>query len=156
MNIRNATNQDAEAVSTLIQSVAHYFTLHPEGEGAEDFLKTITKDAIEGYINASNFNYLAEFIDESLVGVIAIRDNKHLYHLFVSPPFQGRGLSRKLWNAAFEMAIQLGNPREFTVNSTPYAAPVYASFGFEAVGQKVETKGIAFIPMKLSGGNTVA
>jgi GNAT superfamily N-acetyltransferase len=156
MNIRSATSQDAGAISTLIRSVAHYFTLHPEGVGAEDFLKTISKDSIEGYINAPNLNYLAGFIDDTLVGVVAIRDNKHLHHLFVSPLFQRRGISRELWNTAMKMAIQLGNPDEFTVNSTPFAAPVYASFGFEAVGQKVETHGIAFIPMKLSLGGSVA
>jgi GNAT superfamily N-acetyltransferase len=156
MNIRSATPQDAGDISTLILGVAHYFTLNPDGVGAEDFLKTISRDSIEGYINAPNINYLAGFIDDTLVGVVAIRDNKHLHHLFVSPLFQRRGISRKLWNHAVEMAIQLGNPGEFTVNSTPYAAPVYASFGFEAVGRKIETSGIAFIPMKLSLGGLVA
>lgn len=155
MKIRTATLKDADAISTLILGVAHHFTINPEGVGAEDFLKTISREAIERCINAPNLKYLAGFIEETLVGVVAIRDNKHLYHLFVSPMFQRRGLSRKLWNTAMEMAIQLENPREFTVNSTPYAESVYTSFGFKVVGEKVETKGISFIPMKLSCGSQV-
>lgn len=150
MNIRPASLQDASAISKLILSVAHYFTLNSDGTGAEGFLKTISKEAIEGYIDDSNFRYLAGFVDENLAGVVAIRDNKHLYHLFVSPKFQRRGFARELWSTAMEEAIQLGSRGEFTVNSTPFAAPVYTSFGFEVVGQRVETKGIAFIPMKLS------
>lgn len=150
MDIRTANPKDAKAISTLICSVSHYFTLHPEGVGAEAFLETISEKAIEGYINAANFHYLVGFKDGALAGVVAIRDNKHLYHLFVSPQFQRRGVAKELWSVAMSYAVQHGNSGEFTVNSTPYAAPVYASFGFEATGQRVETKGIAFIPMKFS------
>jgi GNAT superfamily N-acetyltransferase len=152
MQIRIANPTDARGISTLIRSVAHYFTIHPKGFGAEPFLETISESAIESYIRASNFHYLAGFVDENLAGVVAVRDNNHLYHLFVSPPCQGRGLARELWNAAMEHALQQGNPGEFTVNSTPYAVAVYAAFGFEPAGPKVETKGIAFVPMKYSRG----
>lgn len=148
VNIRIATPEDAKAISTLIRSVAHYFTLHPEGVGAEAFFETISESAIDSYIRAPNFLYLAGFLNEKLVGTVAVRDNKHLYHLFVCSEYQDRGLARKLWNTAMTNAIDSGNPGEFTVNSTPYAVPIYATFGFEPTGPKVETKGIAFVPMK--------
>ena len=57
MEIRRATPEDAEAISTLIKSVAHYFTLHPQGLGAEAFLQSIEPEAIQGYITAPNFLY---------------------------------------------------------------------------------------------------
>ncbi len=150
MNIRAATANDAEAISALIRSVAHFFTLRPDGAGAEDFLKTISPDAIEGYINAPHFRCHVGFISDQLAGVVAIRDNKHLYHLFVVPPFQRRGFAKQLWEFAKAEAISLGNPGAFTVNSTPYAVPVYASFGFIQIGARVEANGIAFVPMKLA------
>jgi hypothetical protein len=55
MEIRRATPEDAEAISALIKSVAHYFTLHPQGLGAEAFLQSIEPEAIRGYITAPNF-----------------------------------------------------------------------------------------------------
>lgn len=152
MDIRIANPNDAKSISALINGVAHYFTLHPEGIGAESFLETISEAAIESYIRDPNFHYLIGFLDGKLAGVVAIRDNKHLYHLFVSPPYQGRGLARTLWNAAMGKAIQHGNPGEFTVNSTPYAEAVYTAFGFEPTGSKIETKGIAFVPMRYRSG----
>jgi GNAT superfamily N-acetyltransferase len=148
MEIRIANSKDAKGISALIKGVAHYFTLDPKGIGAESFLETISEAAIESYILDSHFHYLVGILDGKLAGVVAIRDNKHLYHLFVSPPYQGRGLARNLWNVAMAKAVQHGNPGEFTVNSTPYAEAVYAAFGFEPTGSKVETKGIAFVPMR--------
>ena len=152
MEIRIANSNDAKSISTLINGLAHHFTLHPEGIGAEPFLETVSESAIESYIRAPNFHYLVGSVDGNLAGVVAIRDNKHLYHLFVYPSFQGRGLARDLWNAAMGHAMQHGNPGEFTVNSTPYAVDVYSAFGFEPVGPKVETKGIAFVPMRYRRG----
>jgi GNAT superfamily N-acetyltransferase len=149
MEIRNATAEDAEAISTLIKSVAHYFTLHPAGLGAETFLQSIEPEAIQGYITAPNFRYYIGLVEHQLAGVVAVRDTTHLYHLFVGQPFQGRSLSRELWQHAKEAAIAAGNHCGFTVNSTPYAVPVYERFGFKPSGPRVETHGIAFVPMEL-------
>lgn len=148
MVIRPATTNDAEAISALISGVAHYFTLHPQGLGAEAFLKTIEPSAISGYITAENIMYQVAFVDNELTGVIAIRDHHHLLHLFVAPTFQRQGIAERLWLFAKEQAIEAGNRDGFTVNSTPYAVPVYERFGFKATGPKVETHGIAYVPMK--------
>jgi predicted GNAT family N-acyltransferase len=81
---------------------------------------------------------------------VAMRDNRHLYHLFIAPRFQGQGLARTLWNTVRLAALASGNPGHFTVNASLTAVPVYERFGFVANGEKVETHGIAFLPMKLS------
>lgn len=150
MQIRPANAQDAPAISALIQSVAHYFTVNSDGSGAEEFFNTITPQAIAYCVQDCRFLYLAGFIDVELAGVIAIRDKSHLYHLFVAPRFQRLGYARSLWEAAKEQAMQQGGDGGFTVNSSPYAMPTYASFGFEPTGPQVQTKGIAFVPMKLA------
>lgn len=123
MQIRRADEDDAEAISALIQGLTHCFTLSPDGVGAE------------------------AFVDGRLAGVVAIRDRSHLYHLFVAAEFQKRGLARTLWNHAKQAALLAGSARIFTVNSTPHAEPVYERFGFQATGPRVEANGIAFIPM---------
>lgn len=155
MNIRPAIPEDAATISNLIHSLTHHITIHPEGVGAEDFFKTISPEAIEGLIIAPNFLYLAGFIKDELAGVIAMRDNQHLYHLFVSPAFQRKGVAKELWKTMIDKSRSQGNPGEFKVKSTPFAVPVYQSFGFEVVGKRVETKGVAFIPMKLSQASNV-
>lgn len=149
MLIRAAVPEDAPAISALIRSVAGAFLLHPDGAGAEAFLATITREAIAGYIASPDFNYRAGILDGALAGVVAIRDNRHLYHLFVAPERQGQGLAKQLWLDAKAEAVRRGNPGTFTVNSTPIAVPVYQSFGFSAAGDRVETHGIAFVPMRL-------
>jgi len=63
---------------------------------------------------------------------------------------QRQGLARQLWEHAKEKAILKGNIRQFTVNSTPNSVPVYKRFGFCVAGEKIEMKGIAFIPMELN------
>lgn len=149
MHIRPATPADAGAISALIHSVSDYFTLRPDGEGAEEFLATISPDAIAGYLASPAFAYRVAEENGALAGVVAIRDNGHLYHLFVSPAHHGRGLARELWETAMRAALDAGNPGEFTVNSSIYALPVYERFGFAPTGPRMEAMGIAWIPMKL-------
>ena len=147
LDIRKATVEDAPAISRLIGSVARFFTLQPDGAGAEDFLKTISPEAVGGYLIDPRFAYFKAVENGALAGVIAVRDGSHLYHLFVDESFQRQGLSRQLWDHA-RVAVSDANPGYFTVNSTPYAQPVYECFGFVATGPRVETKGIAFVPMR--------
>ncbi len=146
MNIRQATVEDAGNISKLIHSVAHFFTLEPSGKGAERFMQSITTEAISGYIGSPGFHYLVAFQGHTLAGVAALREGRHLFHLFVSPAFQRQGLARQLWLALKAQAAP--TIREFTVNSTPYAVPVYERLGFVATGPQVEMNGIAFVPMK--------
>ncbi len=143
MDVRTASPTDADNISALIKSVARFFTLHPQGVGAEEFLRSIEPDAIRGYIAAPNFMYWAAFENDSLAGVVAVRDASHLYHLFVGEAFQRRGLARQLWEHARNTAMAAGNHDRMTVNSTPFAVPVYERFGFTTTGPRVETKGIA-------------
>lgn len=147
MDISKATVEDATAISRLIGSVVQFFTLQPDGAGAEEFLKTISADALAKCLANPRFSYFKGLEGGALAGVVAVRDGSHLYHLFVDASFQRRGLSHQLWDHA-RAAVREANPGYFTVNSTPYAQPVYERFGFVATGPRVETKGIAFVPMR--------
>lgn len=152
MQIRSATEADAGRISGLIRSLSGPFMLSPDGSGAERFLESISEQAIRGYILATNFSYLVAEFEGELAGVVALRDNSHLYHLFVAPAHQGKGLGRSLWSVVRQAALQSGNSGRFTVNSSLNAVPVYARFGFVPTGPKVETHGVAFVPMQLVAG----
>ncbi len=146
LNIDPATAGDAQAISQLIISLAPHFLQDPQGTGAEAFLQTLTPAAIRKLIEAPNMRYCKAVMHGRLAGVVALRDNAHLFHLFVDPAFQGRGLGRRLWLRVQERAVANGNASGFTVNSTPYAVPVYARFGFTATGPRADKSGISFIP----------
>jgi GNAT superfamily N-acetyltransferase len=150
MRIKPAAIEEAEEISNLIHGLCNPFFASPNGEGAGSFLESISPDAIRKYISSNNFVYLTGKIDEKLIGIIAIRDNKHIFHFFISPSSQGKGLGRRLWHEVKEVALKAGNSGEFTVNSSLNAVPIYAAFGFKAVGEERTTNGIRFQPMVLS------
>jgi GNAT superfamily N-acetyltransferase len=149
LHIERAVAADAEAISRLIRGLASSFTLDPSGQGADGFMNSISGYALRCNITAPNFVYFKGCAGGTLAGVVAVRDHGHLYHLFVAQDFQGRGWARRLWDFARQQAEVSGNPDFFTVNSTPVAVPVYEKFGFRAVGPRVETMGIAYVPMRL-------
>lgn len=155
MQIRRATGADAAQISSLIHSLSGTFLLSPDGSGAEPFLDSITEQAVRGYISASNFSYLVAEIDDELVGVVALRDNTHLYHLFITQAHQGKGLGRSLWQSVKQAALRAGNGGQFTVNSSLNAVPVYERFGFIPSGPKFEKNGVAFVPMQWVAGERV-
>ncbi|MCG8454939.1 MAG: GNAT family N-acetyltransferase, partial [Holophagales bacterium] len=135
--IRPAAPADAQAISELIQRLARFFTLRPDGEGAEAFLETIRPAAIREYLESGEYHFLVAEVGDGaearLAGVVAVRGTCHLFHLFVSPDFHRQGIASRLWQRAKQAAIRAGNSRgEFSVFSTPYAVPVYESFGFRA------------------------
>ena len=149
MRIERASIDDAPRVSWLIRGLSESLFLLPNGEGAGPFLASISEAAIRSYIEAANFSYFVAEDESKLVGVVAMRDNSHLYHLFVEPSLQGKGFARQLWHFIKANAVQAGNLGKFTVNSSLNAVPVYESFGFKVSGPKVEMHGIAFQPMQL-------
>lgn len=149
MKVEHAAVADASRISALIRELSRSFLVSPSGEGAEPFFAAISESAIKGYVLASNFEYFVAEAQGRLAGVVALRDNSHLFHLFVAEPFQGQGLAGKLWQMVKAKAIQSGNPGKFTVNSSLNARPVYEKFGFVASGPVVQTHGVTFQPMQL-------
>lgn len=149
LHLRAAKAEDAPAIAALISSVSHHFTLDPQGKGAERFLASMSVGALAGYIGNLAYCYSCAWVNGQLAGVVAIRDAAHLFHLFVAPPFQRNGLAGCLWQFARQQAQAAGNQGCFTVNSTPFAVPVYQRFGFEIAGPRVERDGIAYVPMLL-------
>ncbi len=149
LTIRRATLADAGAVSALINGVAHFCTLRPDGTGAERFLTGIGEAAIGTCIGAPEFAYFVGENGGRLVGVVALRAPSHLYHLFVAADAHGRGIGSQLWRHALAHLRLQGKPEYVTVNSTVHAQPVYHHFGFRDTSTRIEQDGIAYIPMRL-------
>lgn len=149
MEIRRACLADAEPISRLVRGLSDTFFQSPGGAGAEPFFASTTPNAIAGNVAAANFDCVVAEEGGALAGYVALRDGRHLYHLFVAPRHQGRGLARTLWDVVRRRAEESGNPGEFTVNASLNAVPVYERFGFEATAEVVRAHGLVYLPMRL-------
>lgn len=150
LRIREATGDDAFAISALVLSLARSFVADPEDPGAaEPFFRTLAPEAIAESLAGGRFRYHLAEVDGALVGVVGVRDHSHLFHLFVAESFHRRGIGRRLWEVARDAARADGNPGRFTVNSSLFAVPVYRGLGFEPAGEPLRKDGIAFVPMQL-------
>ncbi len=150
IRIRTPRTDDATALTGLIHSLAGYFLADPERpQDAEAFFKTVSVEAHAARFLDDRYLYLLAVSGEQVVGMVALYENSHLYQLFVRADVQGRGLGRRLWETVRDWALEHGNPGVFTVNSSPYAVPVYRRFGFRETGVQEHRDGVAWVPMRL-------
>ncbi|TBR41613.1 GNAT family N-acetyltransferase [Marinomonas agarivorans] len=145
MSIRRATKEDAEKLSDLVKSLAHFYLDHSTDELPQWLTDTLTSDAFVKRLASKEYiNFIYEQ-DSDIAGYISLKKPNHIYHLFVSEQYQGNGISRLLWNHAKSSVAATS----FTLRSSVYAIPIYKRFGFvesDAIGTK---DGISFQPMKL-------
>lgn len=153
LTIRHAQPNDAGHISQLIGGVAGCCTISPAGDGAELFFSSITAQAIGSYIANPNFLYLLGLFDDTLAGVVAVRDARHLFHLFVAPIFQYQGIGTALALRAIELSLAASPTEIFTVNASLPSVTFYERLGFQPQGPSVEDKGVVFVPMQLATSN---
>ncbi len=146
MSIRQATEVDVIEVSSLVKSLAHFYLDEPENELPTWLSQTLTENAFsERFSNSGYTNFVYEQ-NNKIIGYISLRKPNHLYHLFVLEKFQGKGISRSLW----EHVKNSGQHDSFTLRSSIYAIPIYKRFGFCESGQIGTKDGVSFQPMELN------
>ena len=109
----------------------------------------MNEDAIKRYLLEGYCYHLADDDNNKIIGVIGIKNNSEIYHLFVDENHQGRGISRYLWELAKSNCFKNGSNGFFTVNSAVNAKQVYLKFGFLATDKITLNSGIKEIPMEL-------
>ena len=150
MNLRLGNVADASQIAHLIASFQSELTVDPSGVGAEQYIASVSERAERQYLESPRYFYIVAEEAGTFAGFIAMRDNAHLFHLFVARAFQRIGLARRLWRAAREEALGRSTPVAFTVNASLNAVPVYEAFGFVPSGSVTTVHGISFMPMRLS------
>src|SRR5947208_7599751 len=148
MELRAGSPADAEAIAALIASFQSELTDDPSGVGAEEYLASVSLQAEREYLGSERYRYLLAYSDSQLAGFIAIRDDLHLFHLFVERSHQGQGIARRLWERALRELYAATSTGAFTVNSSLSAVPVYQAFGFVPAGLLQSAHGISFLPMR--------
>ncbi len=121
-------------------------------EGVNNFLRYVDVDAFRKRMNTNHFALVSRK-GETIVGVIEVRNNDHICLLFVDAAYHQQGIGKTLLKTAIARCGK-SNPKlkEITVNSSPFAVPIYRRFGFVAIGGEKLQEGIRYIPMTLSLG----
>lgn len=141
MEIRKITEEELPKAMELVWEVFQQFEA-PEysSEGVQTF-----KDFIDSQDTNPSLEVYGAYEGDSLLGVIATRnEGSHVALFFVRQIYHRQGVGKKL----FEYAAKLCGSDTITVNSSPYAVPIYRRLGF--VDQDVEQlkDGIRYTPMK--------
>ena len=148
VEVREAELGDANEIGSLICTLAEKFITHEFSYKArKHFLSSHNGESVAQNMK-SGFLYFVAKDSKQLVGVVGIRDNSHLYHLFVAEEFQSEGLARRLWEKALGECKLKGNLRTFTVNSSNNAIGVYEKLGFVRTGRMIKKDGVFYNPME--------
>jgi len=130
LHMRLARIDDAPAVSRLSLRVVRRW-IAPEQPAAAVMLleEGLRTSVIRQKIEAGQRFHLA-FVDDVLAAVAAVRDDSHVFQLFVGTRYQGQGIARKLWDRLRRDCVRRAGTRVFTLNAAPGAVPVYRHMGF--------------------------
>lgn len=107
-------------------------------EGIDEFHSFISKVA-----PTADMQFWGAFHGERMVGMAATRVPQHLSLFFVDKEFHRQGVGRSL----FEALLREFPTGPITVNSSPYAAPIYPHYGFVPTSGEQVVNGIRFVPM---------
>jgi ribosomal protein S18 acetylase RimI-like enzyme len=172
MKIKQATEDDAKAISSLILQTA---TVQLRDEFSDDgwdlFLKLLNEDTQKSLIKNKKFNYLIVINENTvkqpegikpvneIVGVLATKDVNHLFHFFIKPSWQGKGLAKLLWNQAVieihnalnkKLIKAQNNDDSVSVNSSDFGLKFYQHIGFVMEAGRQKKNGICYTPMRFT------
>ena len=141
--IRKIRQKEIEKALLLVWEVfQQYEAPDYTQEGAEEFYKSIHD---EKYL--SELCWYGAFVQDNLVGVIATRSaGTHIALFFVKGEYHRQGIGEQL----FQAVLAANHSKAITVNSSPYAVPIYRKFGFKNTDCEQVVKGLRFTPMELN------
>jgi len=108
-------------------------------QGIETFKNCIKDDEW-----LQSLEVLGAYVNNSLVGVIATRNNgNHIALFFVKGKYHRQGIGRRL----FDRVVENCTSNTITVNSSPYAVKIYRHLGFAETQAEQLTDGMRYTPM---------
>lgn len=149
LKIRPARESDAKStVDLALRAFDEFIAPEYPAEGVAHFYANVTTDGLVAAITDQEITLLAT-VDDTLAGVVQVRNETHITWLYVDKAYQRRGVGRKLLVSAVE-EIRRRTPHAtmITLNSSPYAVPIYRSIGFEATGPEQTKDGMRMTPMQ--------
>ena len=143
---RQIHSSETATVSSLAREVFDQFVApHYQTEGVAEFHRYASAEALSQRHKSGHITLVAEQSGE-LVGMLHLREPRHVSMLFVQSSRQRGGIARGLLAAAGALAGD--TDCEFTVSSSPNAVSAYERLGFRITGSEQCVHGIRFVPMQ--------
>ena len=147
LTIRQAGPDDADAISALVRGLLPYLVADPASPEVAGFVEALGPAATHERLVSPRFRYYLAEDEGALLGLAALRDGTHLYHLFVHADAHRRGVGRALWAHVQSLA----DGQTITVNASLFAVPAYERMGFRATDAEQSVDGLSFVPMVHDG-----
>src|SRR5450755_4204425 len=142
MHLREATANDASAISELVQAgFIEHVAPDWEPSAQRSFIEETEAEKLAPRISEAAVCLLCEQSGQVL-GVILLPRPTLVQLLFVAPGHLRRGIALALWNAA-RAQLEEKHPEVTTVelNSSPYAFAAYKALGFFPISKPFRRKG---------------
>ncbi|MGQ9425083.1 GNAT family N-acetyltransferase [Gilvimarinus sp. F26214L] len=150
MDFDFASVEEAEELSRLmLAAVSPHRETDFDDRGWQRFLGAASAAQMKDRLRDEDYLVLRSKTGDRITGFITLYRFAKIDQLFVLPNYQRRGVASRLWCRARDLAVDNGT-RQFWVRSSTLAVPVYARFGFRAVGGRQTEGGIRFHRMELA------
>ena len=137
VRIRLATEADARAIGVLVRRVTRQDVLPDQSAAAgRHLMAMMTARAERERIREGKRYHVAE-LGGRLAGVVAVRDDRHVFRLFVGRRFRNLGIGRARLRKALADARRRARTRKFTLYASAHALPAYLRMGFVKAGRNV-------------------
>ncbi len=151
LTYRKIEKEELQETLNLVRKVFDEFEApYYSEEGIASFYKFIDIDNIlEQYMNGSLYFYGC-FVNNTIIGIIAVRNFVHISLLFVDKHYHKQGIARTLFDDVIKICKEkISFLQIVTVNSSPYAVGFYHKLGFVDISSEQTVDGIRFTPMRL-------
>ncbi len=118
-------------------------------EGIKNFRNFVTDEMLRKMFLAGHYQLFVAIDGGKYVGMLSLREKKHISLLFVDEQYHHNGVGSALIKFVSKYAKEEEGLSCLTVNSSPYAVDFYRTRGFKDLGPETEADGIRFTPMEL-------
>ena len=119
----------------------------PEGVG--EFQNFIKYEQILPMVRGGGITFFGAFEEQEMTGVLALLSTGQIALFFVKKEWQGKGIGRMLFQAAYNYCARKLMVRRITVQAIPSAVEKYRHLGMQPQGGEVTENGMVFVPMEL-------
>ncbi|MCR5102364.1 MAG: GNAT family N-acetyltransferase [Butyrivibrio sp.] len=148
--VRNAYKSDWDpAIKLAWETFLKFDAPDFSQEGINNFSNFINDDILYKLFLAGNYQLFVAYDNNELIGMLSLRERKHISLLFVDSRYHKKGIGSSLISFVKDYCLNEEGVSTLTVNSSPYATGFYHRLGFINLEDEISTDGIRYTPMKL-------
>ena len=118
-------------------------------EGIDNFHNFVRDDMLRNMFIVGEYQLFVAMDSDRYVGMLSLRERKHISLLFVDEEYHRHGIASALLNYVRRYALTEEGIDSLTVNSSPYAVGFYHKKGFKDIDGETTKDGIRYTPMEL-------